>query len=341
MKPLGDTHNFGQFVRQEGSWIVKPRPIFWEELFLGENSILRDFLRSKTKLDPFKWYPSLKFKYCKSFAMPYSGKVEKYHLATELGVDQRELSSAIGALLGNCLFWGISDLHVGNVAMGLSRDRNINVFPLDVESLFFDIKLLSHSYLLKSVINKHQIVGVNRFLDKEILIEVLLKSFINLIEYYHDNFELILKFLRSIDLNGIPIRCILKNTSTYYRNIKSLDNSLFFNEEIDQIKRGDIPYFYTYIDSGEIFYLSEFGETRISRKWSEAFQGATYSPIMASSLIKKTTKSQLTVSILQILRNFDPGSDRKIKSENCAIEYKGTDIFYSDSVVGGISCKRL
>lgn len=133
---FGDKHNFGSFVTVEEEWVVKPRTLFWEFLFLSEDSLLRSRLNSLFKkhlsYSLFDLFIPLAFK----DLTKTSGKVQFVKMngdeignLTDLEVNQ------VGSLIAMCFWFGIGDLHIENMVIG-RREKKLVCFPIDIESIF-------------------------------------------------------------------------------------------------------------------------------------------------------------------------------------------------------------
>jgi hypothetical protein len=347
VEETGDSHNFGQKVVRQGDWVLKPRPLFWEMLLLNSQSPLRKFTSLKANsarvINPFEWFPDLQFEFSPNSTLLSSGRVEYFDNNIITPAEEIESSKAFGALLANIFFWGITDLHVQNIGWGIcKKQKKMVLFPLDIESIFFPIELISQTYFLKTRINNHSYVGIKNIESFKTNPALMLETFSQVIDFYLRFKDELLIELSKLEMQKYPIRCILKNTSIYGDHIAgSGEDLVFFKEELEQMDRGDVPYFFTYIGETKIFYLTKNGEKSVSFSWSDGFDKFKCDPITQANLFPNISGTNFDFNYLQILRNFDPKIDAQFESTNFKIRYVD-DLIYLDNPNGKkLKCKRL
>jgi len=254
---LGDQHNFGNYVTVNTDWVKKPRTVFWEFLFLSDKSLLRVQLDSVFKEElvysPFDLFLSLDFKNITKT----SGEVEFAQL--ENRVDLGSLSKAeiqqVGALLAMCFWFGIGDLHTENMLIGRNLDKLV-CSPIDIESIFENMTHVTQTMLLPSKripLEKCGLAEIIKYIPKE-MAHVLLTSFSNSVTLLNKYGQQILyEAMTEYDFNH-PIRVIVKDTAFYKSCLSTDDLSSLFLTEKEQINRQDIPYYFRFYSSNEIYY---------------------------------------------------------------------------------------
>lgn len=347
MSRLGDAHNFGRSVLRDGDWMIKPRPLFWEWLFLNQNSPLRkkiDHRAIQTNfISPFSWFPQLHFAFDDRAELKSSGKVEYFFQQSINDLEPVELAKGFGACIANCLFWGITDVHSENIAFGICpKTSNHVIFPLDIETVFYHYVAPSQAYLLKSKKNETQTIGAKSILEIELSMPVIIKSFLNVINFYSLNLDFTKQVFQEMPIKTYPIRCILKHTRDYDAALTDLNfNQTFFKEELIQLRRGDIPYFYTYLDSGVVFYLTEHGETSICLPWEEAFAPLKEKIPSLKNIGYSLNDTSINFAILQIARTFAPNFNTLQEADGIKVLVEDDNIFINIEEKKKISCKKL
>lgn len=257
---LGDAHNFGRRVSILGGTnpprIKKPRTVFWENLFLNSESKFRRSLRSlSTKKCDFDYF------------LGHIGIVEFSDWHGEVDCIERFDSSIpdlyqLGGISALSLIFGWTDLHRENLVVSRARAQIV-----DLESVFWNTQLLSETLLIPGAHNSaDKSVFYGHFparLSPEQLIEYLAG--------YLSGFEAI-KLNRSVILDSLneslnphtqsaPVRIILRHTREYsnYLQNRALPLLTWLPEEIEQLERGDVPYFWGYLGMGDVWYLKAWG----------------------------------------------------------------------------------
>ncbi len=347
MNQLGDTHNFGQSVQLSENWVKKPRPLFWEWLFLSMASPLRQLSQTGERLspeaDPFTFFPDLKFNFEDVARLKSSGKVEFCKQTSAAKIEGSLLAKGFGHCLAQALFWGITDLHFENIAFAeVSKSKQPLIFPIDIETIFYRQNLLSQSSMLKSSKNQRIAVGARQLLDLRLNVAEIIDSFLKATLFFQENRIKISTVLTALQIQQYPIRCILKPTYQYFSFLKTGTTDIeFFSEEIVQMKRGDIPYFYTYLGTGKILFLTEHAEAQLAQPWDKAFRRQSMSPPSLDKVKEPLKNENVYNSALQIARTFAPSENKKYFFKETKIEYKNDDIFLNTSGHIKIKCKRL
>lgn len=265
MKYAGDTHNFGQSVKRYKEMIFKPRPLFWEYLFLSKRSKLRIFLEKNEKINEissaFELIPLLEFEFLDKKT---SGLVSCFNLdveeITQLTISEINNVAAFCALF----FWfGVGDLHFENVIIGRDQSNKLICAPIDIECIFDNLINLQQTLLIESENVKLEKSGLSKILKIIQILDCESKSsflieFSKYINFLNINVNNIFEIVK-LEIIGfdVPIRIIARNTSDYVSEI--LDSKTILDKkksEITQIQRGDVPYFFRFINDHNIYYYT-------------------------------------------------------------------------------------
>ncbi len=278
----GDSHNFGRHVTIEGARVHKPRTLLWEWLMLGKGSPLRALLseladREASTRGAFEFLPELAFS---SPTTREGGSVERIDLLplTELSPSRRrELAIIVGRSLAMWSWFGVSDLHWENLALGLDRHDRLIFSPLDIELLFDDHPLPTLTKLLPEAdpeygaVNRHA-SGVRRvlpFLGKPVDVGdlvAMLDAYRAMLVFLDRHGEAIAGLLANVpELRDSPIRVLLRGTGDYVRARTASVWPPLLDAEATQLARGDIPYFFRLYGSAGIHYFVEPTLERLGR----------------------------------------------------------------------------
>jgi antitoxin component of RelBE/YafQ-DinJ toxin-antitoxin module len=289
---LNDSHNFNKKVEFRGGFYLKPRTIFWEWLLLGKESPLR--IKYPNLFFPF---PELQFKIDNTF--PYSGKVQKFkkrRRPTNLSLDEFD---SIGRSLALCLFFGLSDLHKNNVVLYKSK-KIFYFFPIDIECIFYNYLLASQSSLLfhdNLKINESGLFFLKKIKINHISLSRILFGFLNHMELLEKQKINIARLLKRIIKNKkIPIRVVLRDTREYYAQLEKMRNiQKFHPQEIEQIKRKDIPYFFSFPNQSKIYFyknnLFEFSQIKNLKKYG------LIPPTLSRKFFPNSSKSKIYTTL--------------------------------------------
>lgn len=262
-KALGDAHNFHRrvsyFEKAGEAFIEKPRCIFWEYLFLDKTSPLRCFLKNlKGDVDFDALLGDLKI----STDDDFSTGVAQFVTETAI-TDETEWLSGYGELLGLVSVFGITDLHRENVLNIENRPRLI-----DIECLFWGAELPSETFLLsknafewsKSVWLSTRFSGLRTLGVAEVVL--ILKGYRRLLDCMLQHCADLANFFATIPFRSHPLRVLIERTRDYRAAMEASEVSLnlFLEEELTQMRRGDIPYFYGFSGQQDIYFFES--ETR-------------------------------------------------------------------------------
>lgn len=306
---LGDFHNFGQCVKKSGEWVLKPRPIFWEILFLSSASPIRklcsELAISQQQKDPFLHFPDLSFRYDENEFLPYCGSVE-FFTKSELSSSGETVSEALGRLLAISLVFGLSDLHLENIIVSSTRKGEGTatlIFPIDIETVFEKVDFLSSTHLLKGHKDKNQWKAINN-LNVDILSPAkIIFHFIETYDFFLKNKSAIETVLNLEELRKVPIRRLIRSTSEYLKFMRTGEAEVeFAEEELLQMQRGDVPYFLSYIGREGIFQVGKNEIVEVPKNSKLLTPKLKLNP--REGLLNFLDEKHVKINCLQILRNL-------------------------------------
>jgi hypothetical protein len=279
---LGDAHNFGRRVTSSAGWITKPRTLLWEWLLLAADSPLRRLLDDAAERDglgqgAFGFLPTLEFFPSKSRT---GGEVQRASLkplrAGSSAVPQ-QLAVIVGKSLALWSWLGVADLHWENLVLGVDQRGQIVFGPLDIELILADLSLPTETKLLPDADPEYAAIcrhasGVRRvlpYLGKPIQAQDLLViagAYRRTLAFLDRHSRAIAEVISRVPgLREAPLRVLLRGTSEY---VQASSESLWpplLDAEIEQLARGDIPYFFRLYGRAGIHYYTERTLTELGR----------------------------------------------------------------------------
>ncbi len=266
MNALGDLHNFGRSVEKTRSgWIQKPRSTFWEELFYSEKSEFRPFLEAVLGEEPvIRCLP--KIRYQKPSRQPDYRLVEAVKVRA-FDPDDHGLEyilEAWGGLLALASWFGMGDLHANNVFFGkCSKSGRLILMPVDIEVIFSRYAHPIQAGLLPAQKHHVPLFGFRKI--SGILERMTAKESLGIVFGYlrtleklgKQGKEISAKLLSIKGIKNAPIRIIPRNTGAYRDMLKfpeMREELKAHPSEVEQLARGDIPYFFTKISDQRIHY---------------------------------------------------------------------------------------
>jgi len=258
---LADTHNFGQQVKriQQGTdalpcfYFDKPRSVYWEWLFFGQTSPLKNVFEIKAR-DPHKTLSHYLFNLDIEILGKWRGRSKE--VAEWPGEVTNEHFYAFGVLIAYCYIFGIRDLHKQNL---IKTESHFQV--VDAEVVFTRLILPSETLLLPFKHIGYELAGIGVFANNKS--EHTTEQKQKIIDGYIDLFKLVMvrkneidKVLGELDLRSHPVRVIVRNTSEY-KNILNLPPANFLDSELMQLERGDIPFFFKYLGCDSLFWTEK------------------------------------------------------------------------------------
>lgn len=281
--PHGDTHNFGRSVSLVGKRVVKPRSVSWEWLMLGKDSPLRSLLDGLatsewSEPEAFGFLPRLRF--FPTAGPGGGGAVEKIELKP-LGVLPREKKTKLAAITGRSLaFWswfGVSDLHWENLVLGVDKRGQIVLSPVDIEMILADLARPTETKLLPDADPEYAEVcrhaaGLRRvlpFLGKPIQptdLVTMVDAYLAMLAFLDNHAKAIATVFRQLPgLKATPVRVCLRGTDEYVRARSVPPWPPLLKEELEQLERGDIPYFFRLYGRQGIFFYADEELTTLKR----------------------------------------------------------------------------
>jgi len=275
---LGDSHNFGRRVSLRGGRVAKPRAVLWEWALLGKDSPVRKLLDDVSEREGmaglFSFLPTLRFFPGREQpSIGLGGEVEQITLGPwRSGSPARrlELAAIVGRSLALWSWLGVSDLHWENLVLGVDRDNRTVFGPLDIEMMFAVLSLPTETKLLPDPDPEYaqtcrHASGVRRvlpFLGKPIQAEHLVamasayRSVLALLDRHSSSIAKVFSELPG--MTETPIRVLLRGTDEYVRARSEPLWPPLLPAEVEQLARGDIPYFFRlYGEPGIRYYANE------------------------------------------------------------------------------------
>ena len=276
---LGDSHNFGRHVERRAERIFKPRTLLWEWLLLASNSPLRKLLNEAAAAeglgpDAFGFLPTLRFWRVGA----RGGEVERVQLRPlQLRTEarKRELASITGRALALFSWLGLADLHWENLVLGQDAEGHIAFGPLDVEMILADLSLPTQTKLLPDADPEYAVIcrhacGVRRvlpYLGKPVAAPHLLRmagAYRATLEFLDRRASAIAKVFSSLPLlKSAPIRVCLRGTAEYVLAGSEPLWPPLLEAELEQLERGDVPYFFRLYGARGIHYFGNRALTQI------------------------------------------------------------------------------
>ena len=256
-----DLHNFGRSVQQigraSGVYFQKPRPLYWEWLFFGKDSPLAGFFETNGDSRP-QQPRNFIFNLEIEMAQDFSGSSRQI-LPTARGDVLLTHAYSLGVLLGYCYVFGIRDLHRHNV---IRTDSHLQV--IDAEVVLVKL-LLPHETLLLPFKNigpdlcsashlGNPASGFPVGTVKEILSGYL--EVFSCIQKNRDGIRAVFRERRD-EMAKIPVRDIVRDTPRYREWNDKVPEIPFFQAEMEQLSRGDIPYFFKFIGDKSLYAYTD------------------------------------------------------------------------------------
>lgn len=186
--------------------------------------------------------------------------------------EARTLAQIVGRSLALWSLLGVSDLHWENLVLGRSADGGLVFSPLDIESIFDDFALPTETKLLPdadpevAAVCRHA-CGVRRVLpflgkpiDPAVLVAMAGDYLATLDLLCHYGRELGRICLDVPDFAATPIRVCLRGTDIYVHAMQGPQGPVwppFLDAEVEQMERGDVPYFFRLPGRPGIHYYAD------------------------------------------------------------------------------------
>jgi hypothetical protein len=271
---LSDSHNFGKRVDLDlQGRIKKPRSVFWEQLFLSASPFrhnIKSFFNNLDQADPLSCLPILRF----YDVGPSSGSVQQLTVKPILKFSQED-AEACGAAMALLVFFGIHDLTVENVFIGLDPEGKFNFAPIDIECIGADLRLLSQSVLIPHKNIPERKCGIKNLLpairkNPGDLIAAICRGYLATLKVCSEkSVQLDRLMCNEVENFRPPIRIILRKTGSYVNYMAGTPKPKEFEfpalpSEIEQMGRGDVPYYFCYPDDLRIRHFVAEGQPEVS-----------------------------------------------------------------------------
>lgn len=266
---LSEPHNFGQRVYRINSsnQVFKPRTVFWEWLLLT-NSPFRQYIETELKkVCAFSGTPLSLPKINVKIDSMFSGHADFLSLTPISRLDE-EQSVKIGFTIALFAWMGMSDLHKENIILGLDQNNQFIFTSLDIETIYDDLATLGHSGLVPDQWVPKKVSGIFSLLDlfensqvEDSCFAAIIYGYLNGLQVLECNRINIEKLLfETIGTSQIPIRVVLRKTKSYVDYLNGIAPPLAFlvppfDEELEQLSRKDIPYFFRFPAEPDVIYF--------------------------------------------------------------------------------------
>jgi hypothetical protein len=364
-----DTHNFGRKVTKtvlDGREVyLKPRPMANELFLFGRESPLRNLVRSRVKKpDLIRFWDAI-FSLSGAFDKtvdswaPYCGYIDGITPLTESEIDARmaegdhyilDFSFNFGMILGYTHFFGVTDLHYENLL--ISKD---GIHVIDSETAFEGIKFLSQTMGIGTNPVTRNFVGITIYWwltkykpiegeTKESDVGLPAPQFEKLIQGYAEAMDQLISLREEIlpivsDFiarhQDMPLRVILRHTFEYFMFMTEKappERFPFIDEEILQMDRGDLPYFFSTPNDMSFFYVGDkegtYAKVALSNFHPILVQHYIKSRYNAEELLARERIEMIrSIGLIEIYREFNLDPNLKIKVGDITISRSGNMIY--------------
>lgn len=193
----------------------------------------------------------------------FSGTVERVESLTKPNVG-KVVAEAIGSCVALWCWLGLTDLHADNIRFGEINGKML-FFPIDVEAMFFNLLTLNDTLLVlpPAHIGSRDVCGLG------VVAASLSRQYISdfaagmreTLNFLSDKSNAFLDAFPPETFAKDPCRVILRPTSEYalaMSQSESVNTKVAFcSEEMEQMNRNDIPYFFKFLGREDIHYFNE------------------------------------------------------------------------------------
>lgn len=247
----GDLHNFGQKVsrKSDQNAYFKPRCIFWEHFYFSKQSPLYLFFKNQLSSSDFLFFEN-------HFQLTIE-TTNNFQTGTSIELINEKINSQIdfysfGMLTAYCTFFGIIDLHTGNVIY-----NGKHFIPIDIELVNGALRLPTET-LLFPINDEERPYSVYQQIEKyfnQNTIDQFISGFYQMFHLLFTHTKSLSLFLQNFDFTKYPVRVIVMHTLKY----KDTTEALIAEEKL-QIERKDIPFFFKFINDNNMYYYNEKSE---------------------------------------------------------------------------------
>jgi len=254
-----DLHNFGRSVqkvgRASGTYYQKPRPVYWERLFFGVDSPLASFFgKGGAEFQPKHALFNLETEIDADFT-----GLSREVLSVPASVERNHFYS-FGVLLAYCYVFGVRDLHRHNI---LRTATHLQVVDAEVvlvklllpnETLLLPFKDIGAELASVSLLQIEYPAGLTENTRRQIL-----SGYLDTFECFERSSKQIRQFFSQSEgeIRAVPVRHIMRDTVHYRRWMDVVPSDPFFDAELAQLSRGDIPYFFKFIGNNRLYAYTD------------------------------------------------------------------------------------
>lgn len=345
-----DTHNLGRKVYFSDGKVIKPRPVGLEWIFLSSASPLRKIFLELSLFNEM-CLPDLNFDNNHLGPSLKENKVDFLKLKhNDFSLSESRLE-AVGAVLAIIQNFGLGDLHFENMALGESEDGNFIFSPIDIECAFESYTLASQSLVLPSKIFGAEKCGSAKLINKikvdklSFAPAIILRAYIETLLILQENSRKIITTLQEIIKDDSCIsRVVLRETKKYINSLElGIVDSDYNSDELIQLKNGDVPYFFRFINSRKLYFWKDgknYCESSIDVKSFDKLE-AQLGIFSGDYFSMEQGRDFFKYGIAQVGKSFDCCLENNYNSL-----YKDVEIQYSKDTVnikcrlGNYMCKR-
>ncbi len=230
-----------------------------------------------------------------------------------------------GQLLGYCYYFGIQDIHKDNLLI-----TNTGLQVVDVEQALSNLLLPNQTLLFPTDKKLAWSAGINALTQDplELIPNTEAKALIDGYQSITECFFAQLSHLREIlqahesDFKNYPIRIFFRGTRDYANLLekKTTIENLLLEENI-QLERGDIPYFFKFINRNQVFYYTsdswEYNEVALPIDFIKYVDFCAKSPL--DLFMKGRLENAWACGSLYLAKNLPSIPAHNLKWETCSI----------------------
>jgi hypothetical protein len=256
-------------------------------LLLSRRSPLRRLLSRVAEREipgAFDFLPDLAFSSPDALGGGSVGRLRLSPLGTLRSAETRELAAVTGRALALFAWLGVSDLHWENLALGRDPRGRVIFTPLDVEMILADLAMPTETKLLPDAdpevadVCRHA-AGVRRvlpYLGKPVRpahLVAMADAYRRTLLLLDRNAPAVAEVFAALPrLRDTPIRVLLRGTDAYMRARTEPVWPPLLDAEVEQLVRGDIPYFFRLYGRAGIRY---YRDAALSQRGQLAREGDT------------------------------------------------------------------
>ena len=326
VRQLGDRHNFEKttYLRSDGK-VIKQRNTSWERAFLCARSPLRQQIdaicRGAGMHAPL---PDLYYS-----AADEGGSIVDFLHLNSTGILQARDTESIGVLLAIAVWFGWSDITAENMILG-RKNATLVFSPVDLETVLMPTSGLADTMLTRGSDPTDADDGLKiirsqlRTMSDSDTPAIVIGAFSSILSLLHQN-----KHELSLLVNELiaePIRIKLR-PSDVYRNILSTgkpanQNKDLIEEEIRQLNRGEIPYFFSRAGQEQLFWFDTPESIKAVR--NHAQNSALEFPKWPRFDCKEDLTELTKICVQEIVNYF--WKDKTLKANHSGIEISNDEL---------------